>query len=47
MWNGNYKITNYEDVDYIVVCILGPQDNSAKSDPRIYVYKFYSYVFIT
>jgi len=38
-WNGKYKITNLEDVNYIAVCILGPQDNSTKTDSPIYVYK--------
>jgi hypothetical protein len=41
VWNGKYKITNLEDVDYIVVCILGSQDNSTKRDPPIYVCKLY------
>jgi hypothetical protein len=48
VWNGKYKITNLEDADYIVVCILGSQDNSTKRDPPIYVYKLYRVnVFIT
>jgi len=40
-WNGKYKITILEDVNYSVVCILGPQGNSTKRDPPIYVHKLY------
>jgi len=45
--NGKYKITNLEDVDYIVVCILGSQDNSMKTDPPIYVHKFYKDMYLS
>jgi hypothetical protein len=37
VWNGKYKVTNVEDVDYIAVYILGPRDNSTKINPLIYV----------
>ena len=47
VWNGKYKITNLEDVDYIAVCILGPQDNSTKTDPPIYVHKIYRVMYLS
>ena len=35
------------DVDYIAVCILGPQDNSTKIDPPTYAYKLYRVMYLS